>query len=386
MKTLRRLQRISVVMIGGSMQYKRNVDSPQRALTLPCAPRPRRLGISVPGICGTAQYLLLVTVISLCMGLVTGCGGSNTDSGESAPLTSYIISPAATGAAIDPTFGDHYVYINPAISPKGKLFVFMAGTGSGPSEYQLFLQAAANNGFHTIGLAYDNSTTVEMLCSDSNDPNCHGTVREEILTGQDVSPAVSVDLANSIDNRLTKALLYLAQQHPADGWGQYLDANGNLQWNMIRISGHSQGGGEACYIAKKRLVDRVCFFSSPGDFDHVQNKVAAWVLAPGATPAGSFYGFAHERDGVIPLTTIQMEWPALQMDELGTYVNVDNNVLPYGGSHMLLTNLDKPLSVIATIAPDAIAYHNITAADAYTPLDSDGLPIYRATWQYQCFQ
>jgi hypothetical protein len=193
---------------------------------------------------------------------------------------------------------------------------------------------------------------------------------------------VSVNPANGIQNRLTKALTYLAQQHPQDGWGQYLDSNGNVQWNLVRLSGHSQGGGEAGYIGKQKLVDRVSFFSSPADIDNVQHTLATWVTAAGLTPAARYYGFSHQRDGEIPWALIQQEWPAFGMDSFGTYVNVDSVLSPFSQSHMLTTNLDKPSWVIL---PDAQAYHGITVRDAVTPMDSNGLPTYRQVWQYLCF-
>ena len=296
--------------------------------------------------------------------------------------TEYVVNPAATDAAIDPLQGNHYAYINAAVAPKGKLFVFMPGTGGIPSLYKLIVQAAANNGFHAIGLAFENDVSVGDLCSGSADHDCAGKVREERFSGQDTSTLVSVNPANGIQNRLNKALAYLAQQHPQDGWGQFLDGGGNVLWNMVRVSGHSQGGGAAGYIGKQRLVDQVCFFSSPADIDNVQHTLATWVTAAGVTPAARYYGFAHLRDGMIPWSLIQLEWPAFGMDAFGAAVDVDTVAAPYNQSHMLSSNLNKPSYVTL---PDADAYHGITIRDAVTPFDTNGLPTYRQVWQYQCF-
>jgi hypothetical protein len=296
--------------------------------------------------------------------------------------TQYIIDPSVTDSAINATQGNHYAYINTTVAPKGKLFVFMPGTGGIPLVYRMIVQAAANNGFHAIGLAYENDTAVGDLCSGSNDHDCAGKVREERLSGQDTSPLVSVNPANGVQNRLAKAIHYLSQQHPQDGWGQYLDGNGNVLWEMVRVSGHSQGGGQAGYIGKQRLVDHVCFFSSPADIDNVQMTLATWVTAPGITPAARYFGFSHRRDGSIPWSLIQLQWPAFGMDVYGTFIDVDSVALPYSQSHMLSSNLDKPSWV--TI-PDGEAYHAITVVDARTPLDGNGLPTYRQVWQYQCF-
>ncbi|MGZ5781698.1 MAG: BPSS1187 family protein, partial [Burkholderiaceae bacterium] len=303
------------------------------------------------------------------------------DTATPAP-TEYIVNPSATDGAIDATQGNHYAYINTAVTSKGKLFVFMPGTGGIPLVYRLIVQAAANNGFHAIGLAYENDISVGDLCSGSTDHDCAGKVREERFSGQDVSTLVSVNPANGIQNRLNKALAYLAQQHPQDGWGQFLDNGGNVVWDHVRVSGHSQGGGAAGYIGKQRLVDQVCFFSSPADIDNVQLTLATWVTAPGVTPASRYFGFSHLRDGMIPWTLIQQQWPAFGMDAFGTFVDVDSVARPYNQSHMLSSNLNKPSWVTV---PDADAYHAITVVDARTPLDVNGLPTYRQVWQYQCF-
>ncbi len=297
----------------------------------------------------------------------------------------YVIDPTMTDTTISPGFGNHYAYLNPAVSPKQKLFVFFPGTKAAPGYYRLLLQAAANNGFHVIGLAYRNGIALDVLCQGSADPDCHGKIREEIFNGKNVSGSVSVDAADAIENRLIRALQYLSRRNSQEAWGQYLNDTGMLQWSSIRLSGHSNGGGEAAYIAKQQLVDRACFFASPADKRSPENTVAAWVTAPGLTGAGSYYGFVHERDGVVPVATIQEEWAALHMDESGASVNVDRDTPPYFVSHMLFTNRNKPSSGLGADAPDAIAYHDITAVDAYTLLDSDGLPSYRFTWQYQCF-
>lgn len=304
-----------------------------------------------------------------------------TDMSVPAP-TEYLVDPTATDSAIDASRGSHEAFINSAVTQNGKLFVFMPGTGGTPPLYRLIVQAAANNGYHAIGLAFENVVSVGDLCSGSADPDCAGKVREERFSGQDTSPLIAVAPADGIRNRLVKALTYLAQQHPQEGWGDFLDDGGNIRWDRVRASGHSQGGGEAGYIGRQQLVDRVCFFSSPADIDDVQHKLAAWVLTPGVTPAQRYFGFSHQRDGEIPWALIEQEWPAFGMDAFGAAVNIDSAAPPYSGSHMLTSNLDKPASVVL---PDAQAYHGITVRDAVTPLDGNGLPVYRQAWQYQCF-
>jgi len=58
---------------------------------------------------------------------------------------------------------------------------------------------------------------------DHPDPSaCYQNSRLEIIDGIDRNGVVDVNLANSIDNRLTKLLQYLARQHPDEGWDRFL--------------------------------------------------------------------------------------------------------------------------------------------------------------------
>src|SRR3989442_6311238 len=58
------------------------------------------------------------------------------------------------------------------------------------------------------------------------------------VDGIDRSPFVDVTAANSIDNRLTKLLEYLAAQQPEEDWSRYL-AHHKPKWSQIAISAHS---------------------------------------------------------------------------------------------------------------------------------------------------
>lgn len=284
------------------------------------------------------------------------------------------VDPAATDPAISSDFGSHFAEMNPAVSPKDKLFLFFPGTGAQPKGYLLIIRAAANNGYHAVGLAYPNARTVGHLCSGTN-IECPGNLHEESLTGQDAAAEIDVSPADSIENRLIKLLSYLDDRHPGDGWEQFLGSKGTIAWDAIRVAGHSQGGATAGYISKKFGVDRAVFFSSP--YDLVGNETAAWVLSAGATDTERYFGFSHLQDSVVPWNAIERNWTALGMDQFGGAVDVDSNRPPYKGSHMLSTNL------IST--SNLLPYHNITAADFNTPLDAGGLPTYRHIWQYLCF-
>lgn len=289
-------------------------------------------------------------------------------------FTEYTIDVTATDSAIDTSYGQHYAAINPNVSPKNKLFVFFPGSTAKPSDYRLIVRAAANNGFHAVGLPYPNGLEVYAICAGTNDPACPGQAHQEILTGQGGPAGFDVSDANSIENRLRKLLLYLSQQHPDQKWEQFLGVDNSILWSSVRVAGHSQGGAQAGFIGKQYSVDRVSFFSSP--HDKITNQLATWITASGPTDPSRYFGFSSLQDGIIPWTVIQQNWPALHMDDFGGYVDADSSAPPYDDSHMLSTNLSCQSGYVC---------HCITVVDFYTPRDGNGLPTYRNVWQYLGF-
>lgn len=317
-----------------------------------------------------------IVLASAATALLSACGGGGDDAGTTvAPpstptVTSYTDSPSTIDASIDGSFGSNYAYVTTG-TKVNKLFVFLSASGSTPSQYQLIQKLASTNGYYSIGLAYPNADVVALKCATSTDANCEGKIRQETLTGADVSTEVAVSTANSLENRLAKAISYLNAQHPADGWSQFL-VGGAIQWNLIRIGGHSQGGGLAAYAATQHVVDRVCTFSSPADF---RNGAPATWIAHGATPAASYFGFGHVQDQIVPWANLQRIWTAIGMT--GPAVNVDAVATPYSSTQTLSTNLT---------AASGISYHGMPVADTQTPLTAAGVPVYQPVWQYACFR
>src|SRR5204863_1646379 len=138
-----------------------------------------------------------------------------------APLVPHVIAPQATDPAIDRFLDDHYVWLDTTARTNHRLFVFLPGTVVGsatpqrPAQFQLVQQEAARLGYHVIGLMYVNSGGIAQACPTDPDPAaCYENARLEVMDGIDRSPIVDVNAANSIDNRLTKLLEYLAAQYP----------------------------------------------------------------------------------------------------------------------------------------------------------------------------
>lgn len=292
-----------------------------------------------------------------------------------APQTANL-SPSATGSGIVNSFGEHTTAINPAVSSNGRLFVFFAGTDAVPNDYRLIVQAAANNGYAAIGLAYPNDVGVTLACNNA-DSDCTRQIREEAWSGSNVSSRVAVNPANAVQNRLSAALRLLAQQQPQNGWGRFLDAAGNVQWALVRVGGHSQGGGTAVYASKQVALERACFFASPADSMNGQQQAAPWLAVAGATSNQRLYGLSHLQDGIVPFPLVQQTWGALQ---LGGIASADGAVPPFGNSRALSTNVPRGNLLVAA----GLAFHNLPVVDFFTPMEGT-LPTFRRVWQHLCF-
>ncbi len=255
---------------------------------------------------------------------------------SSAPLIEHIVAPQTTDPAIDQFLDNHYVWLDTTAQTNHKLLVFMPGAGQAPGMFQLVQQEAARLGYHVIGLSYVTRLGgLLMACPDDPDPAaCYENVRLEILDGIDRSPLVNITAANSIDNRLTKLLQFLAAQYPDEGWGRFLLAGAKPKWSQIAVSGHSNGGGEAATIAKIRLVARVVLFSSVTDSVHAD--APSWESTH-ITPTDRYWGIAHDRDAFF--RAIRAGWDSVGMSAFGPAVAPEESEPPYGFTHMLVTDL-----------------------------------------------
>src|SRR5918912_422355 len=67
------------------------------------------------------------------------------------------IRPDSTDARIKQWVAPHYVVIDPAARPNGKLFVFFPGGNSTPADNTILAKEAARLGYRVIGLTYATS-------------------------------------------------------------------------------------------------------------------------------------------------------------------------------------------------------------------------------------
>jgi hypothetical protein len=297
-------------------------------------------------------------------------------SDESTPLVPRLITPQATDAEItwippvNPQLNHHYVWVDASAQPNAKLFVFLPATGGRPAGTQLVQQEAARLGYYVIGLMYQNNIAVEAVCKGVFDVNCSRDLRLEVVDGIDRSSFVAVTPANSIDNRLTKLLVYLDAQFPNEGWSRFLK-DGEPKWSQIVVGGVSQGAGHAAIIGTLRHVARVVMLAGPPD-SRVPEEVDPWVSI-GATPAGKYFALFHERD--VFGAGIRTNLAALDLLRFGDPFVAELSEPPYDETHILVTDLLPANGAYASA-------HLSVVTDQFTPLAPDGTPRLRDAWRY----
>ena len=279
------------------------------------------------------------------------------------------IAPRDVNVAVEQWFDDHHVWLAPSVERTPRIMLLLPGTNGRPANARLIGAVAAQQGYRAIGLMYPNSIAVVQACAGDPDPACMGLMRDEIVQGNDVSLAVTVDRDNSIDGRLADLIRYLAARYPRESWLDFLAADGTPRWDRIAVGGLSQGGGHAAYIAKLRAVPRVAMFGAPAD--GYGGEPAPWMQL-GATPADRYFGFRHLRD---PFTSIQANWIALGLDAFGAAKDVTSNTVTFDDSHMLTTDL-----LPATGTYDHA--HPSVFGDQVTPKRPNGTPVFDAAWRY----
>ncbi len=336
---------------------------------------------------GKLYLYLLATVMMLVLSCKKktpsdGINGNPNDSNYNQPVDTthffeYNILPSATDVAINSYNTAHQVMIDTSVAPKNKLFVFLPGTTGTPYYYRLVLKKAADMGYHAIGLMYPNGSDLYTAAASNPDLTAFGRGRKEIFEGTDEITGVNVNPSNSIKNRLYKLLVYLNAQYPNQHWAQYLQSS-NIDWSKCVLSGHSQGGGHAFYIAKQVEVSRAISFSSI-DWNSLLNQSASWVTDAGATPISAFYSFNGIRDQVFNIANVNTQLS--QMGLQGPPASIDLMQPPYNSMHRLITNAN---AAVPTSVPNVFPDHNITCLDDFVPKDNTGivLPLFDKAWEY----
>jgi hypothetical protein len=286
-----------------------------------------------------------------------------------AALTVLRVPPSATAGDTSAPNHRHVVVYDRRRRSNGRLLVFLPGTDAKPSCCELFLRETARLGYRAIGLTYPNGESVTARCRD--DLGCYGRVRQNVFDGRSASAASSLPASNAVQHRLTALIRYLARRHPREGWSRFL-RHGRPDYRRIVFAGHSQGGGEAAYIARVRRLAGVVMLSAPVDAVAGAPPVPAyWLKAAHRTPVARYAGLVHTADPFAG--RVAVAWAALGLDRFGAPSSVDGVPAPFGGSHELLTSLP---------VDGGFAAHASTAADGFTPRCANGTPALAVVWRY----
>ena len=290
-----------------------------------------------------------------------------------------LFRPSVTDPAITQFNDRHYAVVDPAVTGRGRLLLFLPGTGATRLLYREFPKNAARLGFHALGLMYPNDSAINVLCQQfaPSDPDAAGNARLEVIDGSDRVGFLAVDSINSIQNRLLKALQYLQATYPSQGWGQYYSSS-SLRWDKFIVCGHSQGSGMAAMLAKTRVTDRCIIFTGMDWWTGgTPTRPYNWMFTSPQTPVDRWYCFAHERDQFLDFTEMQAAAAALDVTRYGAYERVESSTSDgYGSRHFLSTNLEP--------APaQSSSYHGCPVVDAATPMQADGVtPVFKPLWNY----
>lgn len=288
------------------------------------------------------------------------------------------ILPRSTDTCITVPLDGHVVFRAPAVTPVGRYFVFLPCTGGVPQNYHLILTQAALAGYHAIGLSYPNAQTVGGLCA-AQAVACYGATRLRILTGESVSGVVDVGRSNSIENRLVKLLWFMQMTEPAGNWSQFLSSDSTIAWRLVSVSGHSQGGGHALFIAQRYLMFRGSTYASAGDHLSSSATPAPWVIQAHATPTSTLAGFISMADALVFPSRSLATWSSIGMS--GSTVDVDVTSAPFGTSQRFVTSA-VPVNPSVAIGPN----HNVVVVDANTPRASlSQTPVFAAVWRAVSF-
>jgi pimeloyl-ACP methyl ester carboxylesterase len=252
--------------------------------------RPRRVLIAVG-----------VVVLSAC-GARPATGFRPCPDAADAPCV--LFAPAESGLGGEGATVDQLA-VRPAASPRGQLLVFLNGSGGAPLSGEPLLRVARREGLHALALSYRSSQAIGVLCQGAD--ACFEPARLALVTGERAAgaPRALDDVARDegIEVRLLAALRLLDGRDAEGAWSQFLSSDQTaVRWDLVIVSGHSQGGGHAALLAKRHRVRRVLMLASPCDA-RSDGAPASWLsdaIGWATDPRTAFFGVWAPGDTTCP--------------------------------------------------------------------------------------
>jgi hypothetical protein len=253
---------------------------------------------------------------------------------------------------------------NRGVPSKGRLVVWMMGYNPDLFEF------LSEDGFHVLRVHYANGWFNRFGKEPPpEDTYTLGKIRLEAATGQDHSELVQIELPDGMQERVRQFLKWLAQEHPDEGWHEYLrDGGTSIDWDRVVLSGASHGATTSARFALHQRVDRVVLFCGPRD------QYESWQSLPSATPRERFFGFTHTLDTGWSGDHYCRSWQMLGLHDFGPLVDVDSTPPPYAHSRRLLTSAD--------VGNDAKRAHSCVTPGRLALRNADGEALHADVWRY----
>lgn len=206
------------------------------------------------------------------------------------------IRPSATSGAIKAADSPHIVLFDTE-RKSADLLLWLPGTLGSPrlGPRMNFPQFAAQQGYRVVMLSYITDQGVSNVCVGANlkaNRKCAEQFRHKRIFGGTGFDLIADQPQDAIAYRLTKLLHMLRDTRKDEDWAQYLKEDGSPRWERIAVSGQSQGGGHAAFIAKAHAVARVVMLSGGWD-KSAPGEIADWYTKPSATPLDRWFAAYH---------------------------------------------------------------------------------------------
>lgn len=255
------------------------------------------------------------------------------------------------------------------------LHVFLHGTSAHPILYSDYLLTSSNLGHHTIGLAYIASSyssaevgqqVLEMKGDDAKLQGEEFSAFHSIacLGGGEGPFLPKISGYNSIVGRLEKLLVHLVESNPDDGWDIYVGDSG-INWDLVMLSGHSQGASHVAYLATEFPLQKAVLLSGPQAIANPQSSFLAQKK-----PTSRIVAFAHKSEDDIDSIEKALETMGLGPAQIVTEEQLSQEEYlfdsePYSSANVIFTS-------VAPRAPvDLRPEHASVAVDWFTPLDKE---------------
>lgn len=247
---------------------------------------------------------------------------------------------------------------------QGKLVIWMMGRSP-----ELF-DRLASYGFHALRVHYANGWFSRFSKEvPPGDTEFLGRIRLEAATGEDFSEVVEIAGPDGMMERVRQFLIWLHQQAPESGWGQYLTEDRSaVRWDRVVMAGASHGATTSARFAKHQQVARVVMFCGPRD------QFETWQGLPSATPLECYFGFTHTLDDGWSGDHYCRSWELLGLQRLGPLVDVDRNPPPYQSTRRLITSAD--------VKGDAKRAHSCVVPGGSALRKEDGSWMHEPVWRY----